>query len=82
MITTTPGLNLRRSQLLAEIRKHGGRWTTGRAQAFNRREQLGTYRKTARDDLNYLAEHGYLVRITPDGADRYFLLDTRVGATV
>lgn len=80
MITTEPGLNFRRSQLLTEIRKQGGRWTTGRAQAFYRREQLGTYRKTARDDLKFLVERGHMICID-EGTDRYFLLDTRVGAT-
>lgn len=71
-LTTDPGLNFRRSQLLAKILKEGGRWTTVLAFNWYRDEELATQRSTARGDLNFLADHGYLLRVD-DQNDRYFV---------
>jgi hypothetical protein len=80
VITTAPGLNLRQSQLLAQIRQEGGQWPTGRALTWYQQQGLTNQRTTARGDLKQLTKLGYTVCIAPEGADRYFLLDTRVGA--
>lgn len=80
MTTTKPGLNPRQTRLLAQIRP-GDRWPTGRAFTWCREQGLATQRKTIRDDFKRLTKLGYTVCIHPEGADRYFLLDTRVGAS-
>jgi hypothetical protein len=80
VITTEPGLNPRQAQLLGQIREVGGQWPTGRAFTWYQQQGLGSQRTTARGDLKRLTKLGYTVCID-EGTDRYFLLDTRVGAT-
>lgn len=46
---------VRRRQLLAEIRRVGGRYTTGQAHAFYRATGWGPCRTTARKDLQWWA---------------------------
>lgn len=51
----------RRRALLAEIRRVGGRYTTGDAHAFYRATGHGPCRTTARKDLQWWTRRGVLV---------------------
>ena len=78
MITTKPGLNLRQTRLLAQIRKDGGQWPTGRALTWYQEQGLTDQRSVARGDLERLAKLGYLTCL--DGGNRwYYVLSARVG---
>lgn len=72
----------RLAHLLAQIRQHGGRWTTNRAFAVYRRlpaladMPLGKVRTVARGDLRDLAAWGWLVAHDDTGR-REYTLDTR-----
>lgn len=54
-------ITLRRRQLLTEIRRVGGRYTTGQAHAFYRATGHGPCRTTARKDLQWWTRRGVLV---------------------
>lgn len=56
----------RRRALLKQIRRTGGRITTGQAHAFYQATGHGPCRSTARKDLAYWARRGVL---TPRGPD-------------
>lgn len=66
----------RRRRLLAEIRRAGGRITTGQAHAFYQATGWGPCRTTARKDLQALARRGVLVERGPDN-DRTYTLNYR-----
>lgn len=70
----------RRRQALAEIRRTGGFWTSGRAWAFYRNQQLAPCRTTARLDLAYWARRGHLVQRGRDDARTYTLAPQKGGA--
>lgn len=55
----------RRRQLLAEIRRVGGRYTTGQAHRFYRATGHGPCRTTARKDLQWWTRRGVLVEYGP-----------------
>ncbi|WP_200309096.1 hypothetical protein [Streptomyces adelaidensis] len=52
----------RRRALLAEIRRIGGRITSGQAHAFYRATGWGPCRSTARKDLQWWTRRGVLVQ--------------------
>ncbi|MBE4735770.1 hypothetical protein [Streptomyces caniscabiei] len=54
-------ITVRRQRLLAEIRRVGGRYTTGQAHRFYRATGYGPCRTTARKDLQWWARRGALV---------------------
>jgi hypothetical protein len=70
----------RRRQLLAEIRRNGGRISTGQAHAFYRATGHGPCRSTARSDLKYYVARGVLVQRGPDNGRLYTLAPQKGGA--
>ncbi|WP_200309136.1 hypothetical protein [Streptomyces adelaidensis] len=70
-------IRTRRRQLLAEIRREGGRYTTGQAHAFYRATGWGPCRTTARKDLQWWARHGVLVERGPANGRAYSLAGGR-----
>lgn len=67
----------RRRSLLKEIRRIGGRITTGQAHAFYQATGHGPCRITARKDLQYWTRRGVLVQRGPDNGRLYTLAPTR-----
>lgn len=63
----------RRRRLLAEIRRTGGRITTGQAHAFYQATGWGPCRTTARKDLQAMAHDGLLTEHGPDNNRAYTL---------
>lgn len=63
----------RRRSLLAEIRRVGGRITTGEAHRFYQATGHGPCRTTARKDLQYYARQGVLIERGPDNGRLYTL---------
>lgn len=63
----------RRRALLAEIRRVGGRYTTGDAHAFYRATGHGPCRTTARKDLQWWARRGVLVATGTDNSRGYWI---------
>ncbi|GAA3851841.1 hypothetical protein GCM10023084_02570 [Streptomyces lacrimifluminis] len=70
----------RRRALLKEIRRTGGRITTGQAHAFYQATGHGPFRNTARKDLAYWARRGVLIARGPD-EKRAFTINYTKGAT-
>ncbi|WP_301126850.1 hypothetical protein [Streptomyces cacaoi] len=66
------GLSYRRAVLLATARAEGGTWTTRRAWDLYRTQRLAPRRRTAREDLAYLARTGRLT--ATDGTARAYTL--------
>lgn len=64
-------IRTRRRQLLAEIRRTGGEYTTGMAHRFYRATGWGPCRTTARKDLHYWTRRGVLVERGPADARTY-----------
>ena len=58
-------ITTRRRRLLAEIRRTGGRYTTGQAHAFYQATGWGPCRTTARKDLQWWTRRGVLVECGP-----------------
>lgn len=69
----------RRRQLLAEIRRIGGRITSGQAHAFYRATGHSPCRTTARKDLQYYARRGVLAVCGPDNGRLYTLAPQKGG---
>mgnify|MGYP001588308326 FL=1 len=69
----------RRRQLLAEIRRIGGRITTSQAHAFYRATGHGPCRSTARSDLKYYTRRGVLTQRGPDNSRLYALAPQKGG---
>jgi hypothetical protein len=63
----------RRRQLLAEILRVGGRYTTGQAHRFYRATGWGPCRTTARKDLQWWARKGALVEYGPLNNRSYWI---------
>lgn len=63
----------RRRALLAEIRRIGGRITSGQAHAFYRATGWGPCRSTARADLKYYTRRGVLTCCGPHNSRSYAL---------
>lgn len=61
----TGQIRTRRRELLAEIRRAGGPYTTGMAHRFYRATGWGPCRTTARKDLQAMARRGVLVERGP-----------------
>lgn len=61
----------RRRALLAEIRRIGGRITSGQAHAFYRATGHSPCRSTARADLKYYTRRGVLAARGPDNGRTY-----------
>jgi hypothetical protein len=70
----------RRCQLLAEIRRTGGAWTTGMAWTFYRNQRLAPCRTTARLDLAYWTRRGLLTQRGRDDARTFTLNHTNGSA--
>lgn len=70
----------RRRELLKEIRRTGGRITTGQAHRFYQATGHGPCRITARKDLAYWARRGVLTARGPDNR-RAFTINYTKGAT-
>lgn len=70
----------RRRQLLKEIRRIGGRITTGQAHAFYQATGHGPCRITARKDLAYWTRRGVLIARGPDERRAFTLNYTKGGA--
>ncbi|MFF7946965.1 hypothetical protein [Streptomyces griseorubiginosus] len=67
----------RRQNLLDEIRKQGGEWTTGRVKQLYRQYITGhVYRHNIRRDLAHLCAEGYLDRRGNGTPRRYYTLRT------
>lgn len=69
----------RRRRLLAEIRRTGGRITTGQAHAFYQATGHGPCRITARKDIQYWTRRGVLVQRGPDNGRLYTLAPQKGG---
>lgn len=63
----------RRRALLAEIRRIGGRITSGQAHAFYRATGWGPCRSTVRSDLKYYTRRGVLAACGPNNSRTYAL---------
>jgi hypothetical protein len=73
-------ITTRRSHLLDEIRRTGGRYTTGQAHAFYQATGYGPCRTTARKDLQWWTRQGFLQQHgLEDG--RFYTLANRKGGT-
>ncbi|MEH0417895.1 hypothetical protein [Streptomyces sp. B21-083] len=66
-------IRTRQGALLAEVRRVGGRFTTGQAHRFYRATGWGPCRTTARKDLQALARLGLLDERGPVNARVYTL---------
>lgn len=64
-------ITIRRRRLLDEIRRVGGRYTTGDAHRFYRATGWGPCRTTARKDLQWWARRGVLIECGPANARTY-----------
>lgn len=65
----------RRRALLAEIRRIGGRITSGQAHAFYRATGWGPCRSTARADLKYYVRRGVLTCCGSDNTRAFALTE-------
>lgn len=63
----------RRFRLLAEVRRLGGRITTGQAHAFYRATGRSPHRTTARRDLQFYARRGVLTE-RGNASNRFYTL--------
>jgi hypothetical protein len=66
-------ITIRRQRLLAEIRRVGGRYTTGQAHRFYQATGYGPCRTTARKDLQWWARRGALVEYGPVNDRSYWI---------
>lgn len=70
----------RRQLLLRSLRDRRGPWTTGMVWRLYKAHGFAPLRKTARDDLAYLAQQGVLTARGPVN-DRHYTLNNWTGAT-